>query len=163
MPNTRHIPAGCLALLGTEAEAESLWYDCFTNGKLKAVTWEAFGDQVMLPRIQARFANTFLAPDRVPLIALVDLVADTENLWSKTKPGGVALLSKLAREKYVLEVLQEFAIASLCKGGFRLTALPGEYPVMRRGDESIRPDALIDQVRQGRISIEQLTSLAIEP
>jgi Zn-dependent protease with chaperone function len=156
-PGTQAV-AECLALLGPEAEA--IWYECFIQGALRACSWETFGDDILLPAIRSRFANTFLAPERVPLTALVELVADTESLWARTKPDGLVLMSRLARRNYVLDILREFAIASLCASGYRLRAHPGEPLLMSRGDRAVRPDELLEQVCDGRIGAPQLEALA---
>ncbi|HEY2346163.1 MAG TPA: M48 family metallopeptidase [Xanthomonadaceae bacterium] len=152
-------PQNCTDMFGDDGHAESAWYGTFINGNLKAASWDAFGDEVMLPRIRARFANTFLAPDRVPLTALPDLVNDIQHLWEKTKPKGLSLHSPLARRKHVLEILEEFAIASLAHAGYRLDAFPGEDLRMSRDACVVFPDRLLADTSDGKLRAADLERL----
>lgn len=147
---------GALHLLGGEAEAERLWYECFTRGMLCDTDWEAFGEAVLAPAIQARFSGTFLSPEEVPLRKLPELVADTEALWQRTKPDGLSLLSAQGRTRHVMGVLEEFVIASLGRCGWRLRAWPGELLSLERGAERISPERLIVDVCQGRVGADTL-------
>lgn len=152
-------PQRCTDLFGDDAQAEAAWYETFTNGKVKASSWDAFGDEVVLPRVRTRFANTFLAPEQVPLTKLPDLVNDIQHLWEKTKPKGLSLHSPLARRKHVLEILEEFAIASLAHAGYRLDALPGEDLRMSRDACTVLPGQLLADTCDGKLRAADLERL----
>lgn len=152
----RRASGDALHLLGGETEAERLWYECFTRGALCDTDWDAFGEAVLAPAILARFNDTFLSPDAVPLRRLPELVADTETLWQRTKPDGLSLLSAQGRTRHVLGVLEEFVIASLVRSGWRLHARPAEPLRLQRGAERIVPERLIEEVREGGVGVDML-------
>jgi Zn-dependent protease with chaperone function len=154
--------AHALHLLGGEDQADALWYERFTRGALQATSWDEYGEQVLAPSVQARFRDTFLAPDRVSLSALPALVADTDALWERTKPDGVVLLSAQGRARHVLAVLEEFAMACLGRSGWRMRVVPGEPVWMERDGAWITPEQLIAEVREGRRSAAELSAISAD-
>lgn len=154
-PSTRN----ALTLLGGTTAAEALWYERFTTGTLPPMGWDDFGARALAPAIQTRFHDTFLDPQQVALHRLPELVADHQTLWSRTKPEGISLLSPQARARHVFGILEEFAVASLLHNGWTLHVAPGEPWRMQRAGESVEPEQLLLDVREGRLDAAALARL----
>jgi len=148
-----------LSLLGGEASADALWYRTFIRGTLQDSDWEAYAERVLMPAVRARFTGTFLAPEQVALTELPALLADPDALWKRTKPDGVTLLSAQGRVRHVCGVLEEFATASLWRHGWQARLVPGEPLWMERDGRRIAPERLIADVREGRVTVDDLAAM----
>lgn len=149
-----------LSLLGGEAPADALWYRTFIRGTLQDSDWETYAERVLMPAVDARFAGTFLAPEQVALTELPTLLADPDALWRQIRPDGVTLLSAQGRVRHVCGVLEEFATASLWRRGWHARLAPGAPLWMERDGRRIVPERLIADVREGRVTADDLAAMA---
>lgn len=159
-------PAQCFELLGGQAATETIWYNSLDLNLFRAVEWERFGADILKEQICARFADSWMDPNQLPLTQLPLMAQDLNNLWLRLKPEGVSLLSQGGKQKYVLDILEEWVIACLCNSGFVPEAQPGQLLNLRRtkADGSVvqvQAANILAQVRAGTLREDGLAALAI--
>ncbi|MFZ6750635.1 M48 family metallopeptidase [Undibacterium sp. Ren11W] len=136
--------ADCLQLVGGELAAETAWYSMFEHEALITSDWDSYGSQILQRQIEQRFANSWMAPDKLPFTELVGMAQQAEQLWEKLRPEGVSFLSRLGKRNHVLEILEEWITASLCHRGFALQVRPGQALLLSRGTQTVQPVELLN-------------------
>jgi hypothetical protein len=152
---SHHESPGCLDLLGGEAKAEALFYSRATNGKLTEVGWTAVAKEVLVPAQVKRFDNGPLALERVAPTALPALLADWPSLARALAGGVPSFLSPAAERARVRRLLEEWLSAALMIRGFEPLLVPGASLILRRGEETLEPEALVQELDEGRISRDE--------
>lgn len=135
--------ADCLQLLGGELAAETAWYSMFEHEKLISSDWDQFGHHILQSQIQQRFANSWMAPDKLAFSELVGMAQQAEQLWEKLRPEGVSFLSRQGKRNHVLEILEEWTTACLCHRGFTPQVRPGQPLLLCRGTQTVLPVELL--------------------
>jgi Zn-dependent protease with chaperone function len=135
--------ADCLQLVGGELAAETAWYSMFEHEQLISSDWDHYGSQVLQTQIQERFANSWMAPDKLAFSELVGMAQQAEQLWEKLRPEGVSFLSRLGKRNHVLEILEEWTTACLCQRGFTPQVRPGQALLLSRGQQTVQPRELL--------------------
>jgi hypothetical protein len=156
-------PAHCAGLLGGEDRIEAMWYQRIGGGDWPAMAWDAFGDAMLRSRMQARFAGTGMAPESLPLTTLPEVARSLDEWWTRLRPDGPTFLSPEGQRKYVLNVLREWIIASLCHAGFTLKVRPGASLLLERGGISVEPCELLQAACEGRLSARDLAEYTSTP
>jgi len=151
---SHHESPGCLDLLGGEATAETLFYARATNGKLTEVGWAAVAKEVLLPAQVKRFEDGPLALGKVSPTALPALLADWTSLARALAGGGPSFLSPAAERARVRRLLEEWLSAALMIRGFEPLLVPGAPLTLRRGEEAVDPERLVQDLDEGRLSRE---------
>ena len=154
-------PASCAGLLGGEERIEAMWYERIGACDWPATAWDAFGDAMLRTRIQERFAGTDMAPDNLPLTRLPEIAQSLHEWWPRLKPDGPSFLSPEGQRQYVLNVLREWIIASLCHAGFALTIRPGASLVLERDGITAEPGELLAAACEGRLAVHDLARYAM--
>jgi hypothetical protein len=152
--------AQCSDLLGGEDRIEAMWYQRINGSEWPAVGWDEFGDAVLRPRIAQRFTGTRMAPEQMPLTELPAAAQSLDAWWARLQPDGPSLLSPEGKRRYVLGVLREWVIASLCHAGFTLRARPGTSLVLDRGGVTVDPSGLLASACEGRLAAGDLAEYA---
>ena len=152
---SHHESPGCLDLLGGEAKAEALFYTRATNGKLTEAGWTAVAKEVLIPAQVKRFNEGPLALDKVAPTALPALLADWPSLARALAGGGPSFLSPVAERARVRRLLEEWLSAALMIRGFEPLLVPGASLVLRRGEETVDPEKLVQELDEGRISRDE--------
>jgi Zn-dependent protease with chaperone function len=145
-------PVTCAGLLGGEERLEAIWFERIGGRDWPGLGWDAFGDVVLGKKIQERYAGTDMAPDMLPLTRLPDIALSLDEWWMRLKPDGPSFLSPAGQRNYVLNVLRDWVIASLCHAGFALHVRPGESLVLKRDGITIEPGQLLAEACQGRLT-----------
>lgn len=149
--------SNCLHLVGGEIGAETLWYRRFNTEKLQAVSWDDFGTEILQPRMDKKFSGTKMAPEQMPLEHLPAMAQELDAWWERLRPEGVSFLSAEARRRYVVQILEDWIVVSLCHRGFTPCVRPGQSLILARDGESIRPDMLLAAACEGKITVPELT------
>jgi Zn-dependent protease with chaperone function len=149
-------PASCVDLLGGEAHIEALWYARIGAGTWPATNWDDFGDAGMRTRLERRFAATAMAPEHLPLTDLPAIVQSLDEWWARLRPEGVSFLSQEGRRRYVLGIVHEWVMASLCHAGFALRVRPGLPPMFERDGITVESAALMAAACAGALSAAEL-------
>ena len=150
-----HESPGCLDLLGGEARAEALFYARATNGKLAEVGWTAVAKDVLIPAQVKRFGDGPLALGKVGPAALPALLADWTSLARALAGGAPSFLSPVAERARVRRLLVEWFSAALMIRGFEPLLVPGAPLVLRRGEETVEPERLVQELDEGRMSRDE--------
>jgi Zn-dependent protease with chaperone function len=156
-------PACCTGLLGGEDRIETLWYQRIRRSEWPAVAWDGFGDAMLRPRIQARFAGTDMAPENMPLSRLPAAAQSLDEWWGRLRPDGPTFLSPEGQRNYVMSVLREWIIASLCDAGFALRVRPGATLVLERDGMTVDPAELLASACEGRLDDRDIARLSAAP
>ncbi|MES3020567.1 MAG: M48 family metallopeptidase [Pseudomonadota bacterium] len=135
--------AECTHLLGGEAEAEHAWYDFFHDGQLEKCSWERFGADVVQPQVRQRFAGSWMDPERLPLGDLIVMAEEPMEMWDRLKPEGISFLSRGAKRKHVVDIIEEWVIAGLDQRGFTIAVAPGQPLRMERDGQTVLPSELM--------------------
>ena len=151
---TREESRGCLDLLGGETAAEALFYARATSGKLTEVGWADVAREVLVPAQVKRFQQGPLALDRVGPSALTHLLDDWTSLARALSSGGPSFLSPAAERLRVHRLLEEWLGAALALCGFVPTLEPGGALSLRRGQETVEPEAIVRALVEGRLSAD---------
>ncbi|MGZ7075396.1 MAG: M48 family metallopeptidase, partial [Candidatus Angelobacter sp.] len=156
-------PANCAALLGGEERIEAMWYQRIGGSDWPAMGWDAFGDAVLRARMQQRFAGTAMAPETMPLTGLPDVAQSLDQWWPRLKPDGPSFLSPEGQRNYVLNVLREWIIASLCHAGYSLKLRPGASMVLERDGVTLEPGELLAAACEGRLHASEIARYIAAP
>jgi Zn-dependent protease with chaperone function len=156
-------PANCAGLLGGEERIEAMWYQRIGGSDWPATGWDAFGDAILRARMQQRFAGTNMAPENMPLTRLPDIARSLGEWWTRLRPDGPSFLSPEGQRKYVLNVLREWIIASLCQAGFSLKVRPGGSMVLERDGVTLEPGELLAAACEGRLFASDIARYVAEP
>lgn len=152
--------ADCYQFFGGEAELEKIWYRRYAEYEKKneivAQSWEQFAAQTLAPQITHRFADSWMSPRQLTLDSLTTLATDTQELWHRLRPDNLSLLSSMGKHRYVMEILEEWIIASLLHNGFKMRINPGQYLEMVRDSIVVQPARLLSMAEQGKIPREIL-------
>jgi hypothetical protein len=97
-------------------------------------------------------------PQQLALTELITMVGNVDQLWQKLQPPGVNLLSPEGKQKYVLAILEDWIIASLCWRGFEPIVQPGRSLTLKRGSHEACADDLLAAARSGTLRPELLMS-----
>jgi Zn-dependent protease with chaperone function len=148
---SRGEPAGCLDLLGGEAAAEALFYARATEGKLTDADWASVAREVLVPAEVKRFDHGPLALDKVTPGALPALLADWPPLARALSGGSPSFLSPAAERLRVRRLLEEWLSAALMVRGFEPLLVPGAALTLRRGEETVEPESILQELEEGRL------------
>jgi Zn-dependent protease with chaperone function len=141
----------CLQLAGGELAAEDAWYAMFEHAELTCSNWDDYGTAILQAQIEQRFADSWMAPRLLALTELVGMTRQVDQLWDKLRPQEVCFLSMQGKRNHILEILQEWIIASLCHRGFTLKSPPGQVWTLERGQQSVSPAALLSAALDGKL------------
>ena len=157
-----HAPAevDSLSLLGGETSAAVSFYERFTSGNLKTVEWPQVASDVLLPALAQKLAGTILEPGKTPVTELPQLIAEGPALWDRLRPEGLDLLSPEAKRQRARELLSEWLTLSLAERGFVPEREPGGNLRLRRQEQVVDPEALLESASRGAVTWEELVSLA---
>jgi Zn-dependent protease with chaperone function len=156
-------PDCCAGLLGGEDRIEAMWYQRIGGSDWPATAWDALGDAMLRARMQKRFAGTGMAPENMPLTALPEAAQSLDVWWTRLRPDGPTFLSPEGQRKYVLNVLRDWIVASLCHAGFALKVRPGANLVLERDGVTVEPGELLAAACEGRLYASDLAQYAAAP
>jgi hypothetical protein len=156
-------PADCVGLLGGEDRIETMWYQRIGGSDWPMLDWDAFGDAMLRTRMQERFAGTGMAPENLPLTRLPEVAQSLDEWWTRLKPDGPSFLSPAGQRKYVLNILREWVIASLCHAGFALKVRPGASLVLERDGVAVEPEELLAAACEGRLYASDIARYVATP
>lgn len=157
---------GALDLLDVTSEAEEYVLRSLLINKtqpLRALSWEAAGSTLWLPRFRERLkpyqhALAQMTPERVPS------VLPHVQEWADRLRAGLALFSPEAKRRHVVAMFGTWFTVYLVDHGFELEALPG-WPVRARlADTVFEPfseiAALFDGKRDDQAWLERCALIA---
>ena len=148
--------ADCFDLLGGEAATEQAWYELFPNDEAVVCDWPSYGEDVLQPRVAARFAGSWMDPQQLPLAQLPRMAGELDELWLRLRPESVSFLSRQGRRNHVADILEEWIIACLAQRGFGASVKPGQALCMQRGAQAVEPAALLRSALAGQLDAAQL-------
>jgi Zn-dependent protease with chaperone function len=150
----------CLDLLGGEEAAERAWYERATTGELTSVGWDDVGSTVLLPKIVEAFSKTSVNPGTTPLSTLPDNVLAADAFWECVRAPGMSLLSPAAKRRAGARVLVDWLAVALFTRGFRADVRPGGYLRLSRGETTVIPAEIVEQLVRGTLTRDAYQELS---